>query len=156
MLHTSVSLANVCVRARCVACLCQVVVEAPPGLKQNLLRTFASWSSDFLAGQPAEARRSRHSGSDGTGSTSKLAPRAGSLKVPPADAALRAQMLFLLAWFHGVLLVRRSYVPIVSVCVKSACLCAGITGININGGKLCAAAAPAYPKIARCICYSHG
>jgi dynein heavy chain 2 len=88
------------------------VFEAPPGLKANLQRTYATWSADFLAGQaPAVARRSSRS-SDG-GATPGTGRNSTTL-VAPGRVPLRAQLLFLLAWFNAVLQERRNYVPIVS------------------------------------------
>ena len=56
---------------------CKLSYEAPPGIKQNLLRTYSSWDAAFIA----------------QGSTS------------------RAQLLFILAWFHAVAQERRTYIP---------------------------------------------
>lgn len=83
----------------------QVVFETPPGIKMNLQRTYSSWSTVFLAGQattPAAAAGTSSS------SISSLAP------VPAALVPLRAQLLFLLAWFNAVVQERRNYVPFVS------------------------------------------
>ena len=55
----------------------KVTVEAPPGLKKNLARTYEAWSPDYVK--------------QGSG--------------------LRAQLLFLLAWFHAVVQERRTYIP---------------------------------------------
>jgi dynein heavy chain 2 len=96
--------------------LLQVVFEAPPGVKMNLQRTYSSWSSDFLAGH--------------TSSTAAAAARAGSsstqpqqLAVPSELVPLRAQLLFLLAWFNAVVQERRNYVPFVStLAVYITCL----------------------------------
>jgi len=55
----------------------KVTVEAPPGLKKNLIRTYDAWSADYVK--------------QGSG--------------------LRAQLLFLLAWFHAVVQERRTYTP---------------------------------------------
>jgi dynein heavy chain 2 len=51
--------------------------ESPPGIKQNLLRTYEGWDSAFLA----------------------------------KGSATRAQLLFILAWFHAVVQERRTYLP---------------------------------------------
>eukprot|EP00878_Enallax_costatus_P013542 GHUV01014158.1.p1 GENE.GHUV01014158.1~~GHUV01014158.1.p1 ORF type:complete len:511 (+),score=158.79 GHUV01014158.1:164-1696(+) len=72
----------------------KVVFEAPPGIKMNLQHTYASWSTDFLAGTTAAAT--------GTGTVQP---------VPAQLVPLRAQLLFLLAWFNAVIQERRNYVP---------------------------------------------
>jgi dynein heavy chain 2 len=91
----------------------QVVFEAPPGLKQNIQRTYAFWSSDFLAGHVASATARRSSSGD---------EQPGARRIPPTMPAglvpLRAQMLFMLAWFNAVLQERQNYVPIVSEVVR--------------------------------------
>jgi hypothetical protein len=51
--------------------------ESPPGIKQNLLRTFESWDAAYFS--------------------------SGSIT--------RAQILFVLAWFHAVVQERRTYIP---------------------------------------------
>jgi hypothetical protein len=86
------------------------VFEAPPGLKQNMQRTYAFWSSDFLAGHVVSANARRSSSGDDHGVRSS-----GGLGRPTAAALvpLRAQMLFLLAWFNAVLQERQNYVPMV-------------------------------------------
>lgn len=87
-----------------------MVFEAPPGLKQNIQRTYAFWSSDFLAGHVASATARRSSsGEDSVRASGGLARPAPAALVP-----LRAQMLFMLAWFNAVLQERQNYVPIVS------------------------------------------
>lgn len=86
----------------------QVVFEAPPGLKQNIQRTYAFWSSDFLAGHVASATVRRSSSGD------KHAGARRSTPTPAGFVPLRAQMLFVLAWFNAVLQERQNYVPIVS------------------------------------------
>jgi dynein heavy chain 2 len=58
----------------------QITVEAPPGVKKNLQRTYEGWSPELLAAGPP----------------------------------LRAQLLFVLAWFHAVVQERRSFIPQVS------------------------------------------
>jgi dynein heavy chain 2 len=55
----------------------KVTYESPPGIKQNLLRTFESWDSAYFA--------------------------QGSI--------VRAQILFVLAWFHAIVQERRTYIP---------------------------------------------
>lgn len=89
----------------------QVVFEAPPGIKQNIQRTYAFWSSDFLAGHvvSANARRSSSGDDHGVRSSAGLGRPTAAALVP-----LRAQMLFLLAWFNAVLQERQNYVPMVS------------------------------------------
>lgn len=89
----------------------QVVFEAPPGLKQNLQRTYGLWSSDFLAGHVASstARRSSNGDEQGVRHSGSMARQA-----PAAIVPLRAQMLFMLAWFHAALQERQNYVPVVS------------------------------------------
>jgi dynein heavy chain 2 len=51
--------------------------ESPPGIKQNLLRTYEGWDAAFLA----------------------------------KGSATRAQLLFILAWFHAIVQERRTYLP---------------------------------------------
>jgi hypothetical protein len=51
--------------------------ESPPGIKQNLLRTYESWDPAYIA--------------------------QGSIT--------RAQMLFILAWFHAIVQERRTFIP---------------------------------------------
>lgn len=51
--------------------------ESPPGIKQNLLRTYEGWDASYIA-------------------------RGGNA---------RAQLLFVLAWFHAVVQERRTYLP---------------------------------------------
>ena len=55
----------------------KITYESPPGLRENLLRTYSGWSREFV----------------GHGSN------------------LRAQMLFILAWFHAIVQERRNYIP---------------------------------------------
>lgn len=83
----------------------QVVFEAPPGVNMNLQRTYASWSTDFLAGNTSAAAAT-------AGSVSRSLQPISAATVP-----LRAQLLFLLAWFNAVIQERRNYVPFVSTCV---------------------------------------
>jgi dynein heavy chain 2 len=59
----------------------KITFEPPPGLKKNLQRTYASWSPEFIE-------------RDAGGSSSS-----------------RAQLLFLLAFFHSMLQERRTYIP---------------------------------------------
>ncbi len=54
----------------------KLTYESPPGLRENVLRTVASW------------------------------PRPG-----PADAPLKSQLSFVLAWFHAVVQERRTFIP---------------------------------------------
>lgn len=61
----------------------KVAFEPPPGLKKNLQRTFATWPADVLA-------------RDASGAPS---------------TPQRAQLLFLLAFFHALLQERRTYIP---------------------------------------------
>ena len=56
---------------------CKLSYEAPPGIKQNLLRTYSSWDPAFI-GQ---------------------------------GGVVRAQLLFILAWFHAIVQERRTYIP---------------------------------------------
>lgn len=98
----------------------QVVFEAPPGIKQNIQRTYAFWSSDFLAGHAASSTARRTSSGDDDESNSSVRRSGGvgrtQLAATPANLVpLRAQMLFMLAWFNAVLQERQNYVPIVSV-----------------------------------------
>ena len=51
--------------------------ESPPGIKQNLLRTYEGWDAAFLA----------------------------------KGGQTRAQLLFILAWFHAIVQERRTYLP---------------------------------------------
>jgi dynein heavy chain 2 len=55
----------------------KISYEAPPGIKQNLLRTYNQWDSAYV--------------------------QQGSV--------VRAQLLFILAWFHAVAQERRTYIP---------------------------------------------
>lgn len=55
----------------------KISYESPPGIKQNLLRTYETWDEGFLS-----------KGSVG-----------------------RAQLLFILAWFHAIVQERRTYIP---------------------------------------------
>jgi dynein heavy chain 2 len=55
----------------------KLTVEAPPGIKKNLLRSYEIWSKDFV--------------------------ESGSLQ--------RAQLLFVLAWFHAIVQERRKFIP---------------------------------------------
>ena len=55
----------------------KVTFESPPGIKQNLLRTYASWDNTYLTkGSP-----------------------------------IRAQVLFVLAWFQAIVQERRTFIP---------------------------------------------
>merc|ERR1711871_422494 len=63
----------------------KVTFEAPPGLKKNLQRTFDMWEPDVISG----------ASSTGSGGSS----------------IVRAQVLFVLAWFHAVVQERRTYIP---------------------------------------------
>jgi hypothetical protein len=89
------------------------VFEAPPGVKMNLQRTYSSWSSDFLAGHASTTAAAA-----GNSSVQQQ-----QLAVPADLVPLRAQLLFLLAWFNAVVQERRSYVPYVSVLVSSVHSC---------------------------------
>jgi len=60
-----------------------VTVEAPPGMRANLSRSYETW-----------------------GSYENIHPR-----LTPASAPLFARLTFLLAWLHGTLQERRSYLP---------------------------------------------
>ena len=57
---------------------CKIAYEAPPGIKQNLLRTYSGWDTAFVA---------------------------------QGGQVVRAQLLFILAWFHAIVQERRSYIP---------------------------------------------
>jgi dynein heavy chain 2 len=97
------------------ALVAQVVFEAPPGLKKNLQRTYTLWSSDFLAGclvAPGAAAATPSKGGSGGYEVAAL--------TAPALVPLRAQLLFLLAWFNAVVQERRNYVPYVSRCCWQA------------------------------------
>ena len=72
-----------------------VMVEAPPGMRANVCRTYESWGVAAVEG----------SGS-GSGSGSGAAPSAST-----PDALLYNQLTFLLAWLHGILQERRAYLP---------------------------------------------
>jgi dynein heavy chain 2 len=84
----------------------QVVFEAPPGVKMNLQRTYSSWSTDFLAGHS-----SSQAAAAAAGNSSSMQQQ---LAVAAELVPLRAQLLFLLAWFNAVVQERRNYVPYVS------------------------------------------
>ena len=56
---------------------CKIAYEAPPGIKQNLLRTYSQWDAAFIAN----------------------------------GGVVRAQLLFVLAWFHAIVQERRTYIP---------------------------------------------
>ena len=56
---------------------CKIAYEAPPGIKQNLLRTYSQWDASFVAN----------------------------------GGVVRAQLLFVLAWFHAIVQERRTYIP---------------------------------------------
>jgi hypothetical protein len=60
----------------------KVTYEAPPGLKKNLQRTYEAWTPDFMA---------------------------------EGGSAMRAQLFFVLAWFHAIVQERRTFVPQVRV-----------------------------------------
>lgn len=55
----------------------KITYESPPGIKQNLLRTYESWDEQFIA----------------------------------KGSVTRAQMLFILSWFHAIVQERRVYIP---------------------------------------------
>jgi dynein heavy chain 2 len=55
----------------------KITYEAPPGIRQNLLRAYEAWTPAYIRDGPA----------------------------------VRAQLLFLLAWFHAVVQERRTFVP---------------------------------------------
>ena len=77
----------------------KVTFEAPPGLKNNLLRSLSSWGADYFASPPVLSTRG---GQDGN------PPEAPS----PQALALRGRLLFALAWFHALVQERRTYVPL--------------------------------------------
>ena len=60
----------------------KVTFEAPPGVKKNLLRTYAAWSDDFVREAPSGI-----------------------------SSPTRSQALFALAWLHAILQERRTYMP---------------------------------------------
>ncbi|KAK2946340.1 putative Cytoplasmic dynein 2 heavy chain 1 [Blattamonas nauphoetae] len=62
----------------------KITYEAPPGIKKNLARTFDSWKDDGRFEQ-------------GTGDSSAIVGR--------------SRILFALAWLHGIVQERRTYVP---------------------------------------------
>jgi dynein heavy chain 2 len=92
-----------------IAVAMQVVFEAPPGVKMNLQRTYSSWSTAFLAGHT-----SSQAAAAAAGNSSSLSSTQQQLAVPAELVPLRAQLLFLLAWFNAVVQERRNYVPFVS------------------------------------------
>jgi dynein heavy chain 2 len=55
----------------------KISYESPPGLKQNMLRTYESWDAAYIARGPPQ----------------------------------RAQLLFVLAWFHALVQERRVFIP---------------------------------------------
>lgn len=63
----------------------KITFEAPPGIKKNILRTYSdTWTAPYVS-QP---------------------------KLRSEQAiSLRAQMLFVLAWFHAIVQERRAYIP---------------------------------------------
>ena len=63
----------------------KLTFESPPGLKKNLQRTFESWDQEMLSG-------------NGSGKGGGNNPQ-------------RTQLLFLLAYFHGLMQERRTYMP---------------------------------------------
>jgi len=54
-----------------------ITYESPPGVKQNLIRTYESWDNEYISN----------------------------------GGVTRAQMLFILAWFHAITQERRTYIP---------------------------------------------
>jgi len=74
----------------------KVTFESPPGLKKNLQRTLESWTPEYFGG--SKVLPASHGGG-------------GSSNPNSAAALLRSQLLFLMAWFHGVVQERRTYVP---------------------------------------------
>lgn len=60
----------------------KMTYESPPGLRENLLRTVSGWQPALLQGSGASAQSN-----------------------------LRAQMLFVLAWFHATVQERRTFIP---------------------------------------------
>ncbi|KAF6261448.1 ATP-binding dynein motor region D5-domain-containing protein [Scenedesmus sp. NREL 46B-D3] len=87
----------------------KVVFEAPPGVKMNLHRTYTYWSTDFLAGHPNSTAAAAPAAASSSSSLSSTQQQ--QLAVPAELVPLRAQLLFLLAWFNAVVQERRSYVP---------------------------------------------
>ena len=55
----------------------KITYESPPGIKQNLLRTYTSWGINYIE----------------------------------QGHAIRAQLLFILAWFHAIIQERRNFIP---------------------------------------------
>jgi dynein heavy chain 2 len=63
----------------------KLTFESPPGLKQNMLRTYENWDESFLVNN-----------SNGTANK---------------NPKVRSRILFILSWFHAVVQERRSFIP---------------------------------------------
>uniref|UniRef100_A0A7S1KLM8 Cytoplasmic dynein 2 heavy chain 1 n=1 Tax=Percolomonas cosmopolitus TaxID=63605 RepID=A0A7S1KLM8_9EUKA len=61
--------------------------EAPPGMKQNMMRTYSSWSQKFINSPPP------------------------ALAAGEASPMTRSQLLFVAAFFHAIVQERRTYIP---------------------------------------------
>lgn len=110
-----------CLMTRCLCVVClQVVLEAPPGLNKNIQRTYASWSSQFLLGHVTSTTARRSTNSDDNTTRALACP---ARAVPASLVPLRAQMLFVLAWFNAAVQERQNYVPVV--------------GLSVSGGETC-------------------
>ena len=63
----------------------KITFESPPGIKQNMLRTFDSWDSNFI-----------------------VTPSNPSNSMNPKS---RSRILFILSWFHALVQERRNFIP---------------------------------------------